>query len=127
MSHFSKIRTSLKDLEVLKKSLQDLGLRFYDRSVITDSHSLESHNISLIVPQSNNYDIGFSWNGVEYQLITDIQFWQQPWPIDLFLKNLTQRYAYNSILQITEQKGFQSIEQTKQSNGSIKLVLQRWK
>ncbi len=77
--------------------------------------------------QNNNYDIGFTWNGTEYQLVADLQFWQQPWSVELFLDKITQRYAYNSILKATEIQGFQRIEEVTQENGSIKLTLQRWK
>ena len=55
-----------------------------------------------------------------------MQFWQQPWPIDLFLNKITQRYAYNSIVKMSASKGFQTIEEVKEKNGSVRLTLQRW-
>nr|BDA97401.1 hypothetical protein [Cryptomonas sp. NIES-345]BDA98362.1 hypothetical protein [Cryptomonas sp. NIES-1327] len=125
MSHFSKIKTNLKDLELLKISLSDLGIVFDDTSEIIEG--TEKQYIDLVIKQPNKYDIGFSWNGNEYQLITDIQFWQQSCPIDMFLNRLTQRYAYNSINKTCESKGFQMVEELKQANGSVKLTLQRWK
>ena len=82
---------------------------------------------NLVIKQANNYDIGFSWNGVEYQVVADIQFWQQPWSIELFLDRVSQRYAYNSIIKSTYDQGFQTVNENVQEDGSIKLTLQKWK
>ena len=81
---------------------------------------------NIVIKQDNNYDIGFSWNGFEYQLVADIQFWQQPWSIELFLDRVNQRYAYNSILESTSNQGFHTVNETVQEDGSIKLTLQKW-
>jgi hypothetical protein len=32
-------------------------------------HDSKSYNKSLIIPQSNGYDIEFAWNGQEYELV----------------------------------------------------------
>ena len=127
MSHFSKIKTTLKDLSLLQKSLNDLGVS-WDESINTiKGYKAQECFAILVIKQNNNYDIGFTWNGTEYQLVADLQFWQQPWSVELFLDKITQRYAYNSILKATEIQGFQRIEEVTQENGSIKLTLQRWK
>nr|BDA97108.1 photosystem I assembly protein Ycf35 [Cryptomonas borealis] len=127
MSHFSKIKTSLKNLEILKKSLHDLGITYNDKTKTINRCKTQNESINLVIQQNNNYDVGFIWSGIEYQLITDLQFWQQPWPVDVFLDKLTQKYAYNSILRAIENKGFQPIKETTQKNGCIQLTVQRWK
>ena len=127
MSHFSKIKTTLKDLSLLQKSLNDLGISWDESINSIKGYKSQECFANLVVKQSNNYDIGFTWNGTEYQLVADLQFWQQPWSVELFLDKITQRYAYNSILKATEIQGFQRIEEISQENGSIKLILQRWK
>jgi len=127
MSHFSKIKTTLKDLSLLQKSLSDLGVSWDERINTIKGYKAQECFANLVIKQNNNYDIGFTWNGTEYQLVADLQFWQQPWSVELFLDKITQRYAYNSILKTTEIQGFQRIEEITQENGSIKLTLQRWK
>lgn len=126
MSHFSKIKTSLKDLEIIKKSLDDLRINWRTDTTVINGYKAQNHSANLVIKQNNNYDIGFTWNGIEYQLIADLQFWQQPWPVDLFLDKITQRYAYNAIIKSTQEEGFQCIEETSQENGSIRITLQRW-
>ena len=127
MSHFSKIKTSLKDLGLLQKSLHDLGLQWNHEVHIVKGYKDQECFANLVIKQNNNYDIGFAWNGIEYQLVADLQFWQQPWSVDLFIDKITQRYAYNSIIKATKENGFQTIEELTQENGSIKLTMQRWK
>ena len=114
MSHFSKIKTSLKDLNLLQKSLSDLGV-FCDENINTlNGYKSQKCFANLVIKQNNNYDIGFTWNGSEYQLVADLQFWQQPWSVDLFLDKVTQRYAYNSILKAPQLQGFQTVEEVTQ-------------
>jgi hypothetical protein len=127
MSHFSKIKTSLKDLNLLQKSLDDLGVNWHTNINIIKGYKDQNHFANLVITQTNNYDIGFTWSGMEYQLVADLQFWQQPWSVELFLDKVTQRYAYNSIVKATQDQGFQTVEETAQENGSIRLTLQRWK
>ena len=127
MSHFSKIKTALRDLDLLKKSLNDLGVEWDSSLTNIKGYKKQSHFANLVIRQNNSYDIGFTWNGIEYQLIADLQFWQQPWSVELFLDKVTQRYAYNSIVKATYSTGFQTVEEITQENGSIKITLQRWK
>lgn len=105
MSHFSKIRTTLKDLDLLQKSLSDLGVSWDENRSTIKGYKAQECFANLVIKQNNNYDIGFTWNGTEYQLVADLQFWQQPWSVELFLDKITQRYAYNSILKATEEIG----------------------
>ena len=126
MSHFSKIQTSLKDLDLLKKSLNDLSIHWEPELNKVRGHRGQTTFANLVIKQANNYDIGFSWNGVEYQVVADIQFWQQPWSVDLFFDRVSQRYAYNSIIQSTYDQGFQTVNENVQEDGSIKLTLQKW-
>nr|BDA98805.1 photosystem I assembly protein Ycf35 [Chroomonas debatzensis] len=127
MSHFSKIQTTLKNLTLLKKALNDLSIPYKSSLKEVRGYKNQVSFANLVIEQNNNYDIGFSWNGFEYQLVADLQFWQQPWSVELFLDKITQRYAYHSILETTNKQGFKAIEQVTLENDSIQLTLQRWK
>ncbi len=126
MSHFSKIQTTLKDLNLLKQALNDLCIQWDSESQTVRGYKEQTSFANLVIKQNNNYDIGFTWNGFEYQLVADLQFWQQPWSVESFLDKVSQRYAYNSIIQATKKQGFETVEEIKQNNGTIKLTLQRW-
>ena len=80
----------------------------------------------VVIEQKNGYDLGFTWNGNEYELVADLQFWQQAWSVDRFLNMVTQRYAFQTVVNETTKQGFQVTEQQKNQDGSIRLVVQRW-
>nr|YP_010337224.1 hypothetical protein MW575_pgp051 [Pseudoerythrocladia kornmannii]QUE28305.1 Ycf35 [Pseudoerythrocladia kornmannii]UNJ16809.1 hypothetical protein [Pseudoerythrocladia kornmannii] len=126
MSHFSKIRTTIRDIEMLKLALIDLGLTFDASAQPLVGYQSQTHNAEIVINQSNDYDFGFAWNGSEYELIVDPQYWRQPWSIESFVEKLTQLYACNSISREGVHFGFEKIDQTVGNNGAIKLTFQRW-
>jgi hypothetical protein len=126
MSHFSQIKTQLRNLSSLQSALTDLGLDWKAGPHDVRGYRGQTHTAEVAIEQDNGYDIGFSWNGSEYELVADLQFWRQEWSVDRFLSQITQRYAYHTVLNETTQKGFQVTEQQKNLDGSIRLVLQRW-
>jgi hypothetical protein len=46
--------------------------------------------------------------------------------VDGFVREVTQRYAYQTVVKETTKVGFQVAEQQQQKDGSIRLVVQRW-
>ena len=127
MSHFSKIKTKLYDRNILKKSLSDLKLEWTEQNQQIVGYQKQTHDAEIIVKQSNNYDIGFKWNGVEYELVTDLMFWAQPYSVDKFLNQINQRYAYNSIVQVSERENFNFTQSENSQDGSIRVHLTRYK
>jgi len=126
MSHFSTIKTRIRNLSALKASLQDLGLKPLEGSRSIKGYQGQTRQAEIVLEQSNNYDIGFSWNGQEYELVADLQYWAQPLTVEGFLNKVTQGYAYHTVLTETGKSGFQVAEQQKNQDGSIRLVMQRW-
>ena len=126
MSHFTKIKTKLYNLEILKRSLNDLELETELASKQIRGYKQQLHDAELVIKQSNNHDIGFAWNGSEYELVTDLMFWSQPYSIDKFLNQINQRYAYNSIVQMSEREGFQLAQSENPQNGSVRLLLRKF-
>jgi len=126
MSHFSHIKTQIRHLDFLQCALSDLGVNWKSGSSEVRGYQNQTRVAQLIIQQDNGYDIGFSWNGEEYEVVTDLQFWQQAWSVDRFLSLVSQRYAYHTVLATSSHQGFQMAEQHQNQDGSIRLVLQRW-
>ncbi|MEB3338204.1 MAG: DUF1257 domain-containing protein [Leptolyngbyaceae bacterium] len=126
MSHFSQIKTQLRNLTCLQSALTDLNIDWKPGSQNVRGYQGQVREAAVAIAQDNQYDIGFSWNGQEYELVADLQFWQQPWTVDCFLEKVTQRYAYHTIVNESSQQGFQVTEQQQNQDGSIRVVLQRW-
>ena len=126
MSHFSNIKTKIRNLNSLKAALNDLEVDWKNGPGIVRGYRGQTHRADVVVEQNNDYDFGFSWNGSEYELVADLQYWQQPLTVDGFLRQVTQRYAYHTVVNETVNQGFSITEQDKNDDGSIRLVVQRW-
>jgi hypothetical protein len=126
MSHFSQVKTQIRNLTSLKAALTDLGIDWKSGPNLVRGYQGQTHPAEVSIEQQNGYDIGFTWNGQEYELVSDLQFWQQAVPVDQFLSQITQRYAYHTVVNTSVQQGFQVTEQQKNKDGSIRLVVQRW-
>ena len=126
MSHFSNIKTKIRNLSSLKSALNDMGIDWKEGSSPIRGYQGQTRQAEVVVEQDNNYDIGFSWNGSEYELVADLQYWNQPLTVDGFLRQVTQRYAYHTVIETTNKQGFNISEEQKNKDGSIRLVVQRW-
>ena len=126
MSHFSSIKTQIRNLESLTVSLNNLGIKWKNGPSPVRGYQGQTTQAQVVIEQENNYDIGFSWNGTEYELVADLQYWQQPWTVDGFLQRVTQGYALHTVLNESSKQGFAVTEQQKNEDGSIRLVVQRW-
>ena len=121
MSHFTHIKTKFQNLEYLKKALNRLNISYKEKIDISDSET-----VNLTIAQSNGYDIEFSWNGEQYELVIDMSFWQQPSPIESFIDKVAQTYAGEVIIGESQKTGFQAIKYQQNIDGSNTLVLERW-
>ncbi|NJN21062.1 MAG: DUF1257 domain-containing protein [Leptolyngbya sp. RL_3_1] len=128
MSHFSQIRTKIRDLTALQTALSDLGTDWKTGPSPVRGYQGNTETAAVVVEQSNGYDIGFKLNPQtqEYELVADLQYWQQPLSVDGFLNQVSQRYALHTVMAATSQQGFQVAEQQTTADGAIRLVVQRW-
>jgi len=126
MSHFSQIKTQIRDLASLQAALTDLEINWKPGPQSIRGYQGQTHNAEIVIEQQNGYDVGFSRNNDQYELVADLQYWQQPLSVQGFINRVTQRYAYHAVMQETTRQGFQLAEQEQKQDGSIRLVLQRW-
>jgi hypothetical protein len=120
------MKTRFQNLFYLEKALNRLNIvHKQQKKHITNSTS-KSYNINLLIPQSNGYDIEFSWNGQEYELVVDMSFWEQPYPIESFIDKIAQQYAGEVIIGESQKIGFQPIKYQQNTDGSNTLILERW-
>ena len=121
MSHFTHMKTYFQNLFYLEKALNRLNINYNKQSMDSDlSHT------SLIIPQSNGYDVKFCWNGQEYELVADIHFWKQSYSIKTFIDKIGQQYAGEVVIGESQKIGFQPVKYQQNSDGSNTLILERW-
>ncbi|WP_411871462.1 DUF1257 domain-containing protein [Vulcanococcus limneticus] len=128
MSHFSTVKTELRDRGALLDALRDLGHQPSEGERPVRGYRGQTVLADLAIASEQGSDLGFRWNAEagSYELVTDLDLWKHPVPVERFLAQLTQRYALRSILAASEQEGFQVSEQRQALDGSIELVVTRW-
>jgi hypothetical protein len=128
MSHFSTVKTELRDFQSLCEALADLGHDARQGDLHVKGYRGQTVVAQLTVSQANGSDIGFRWSAESgsYELVADLDLWQQPVPVERFLARLNQRYALRSILSASAAEGFQVAEQSNSVDGTIELVVTRW-
>ena len=124
MSHFTHMKTRFQNIFYLEKALSKLNIAHKQEQKLTDSS--KSSHINLVIPQSNGYNIEFCWNGQEYDLVVDMSFWEQPYPIENFINKISQKYAGEVIMGESQKMGFEPVNYQHNSDGSKILVLERW-
>ena len=128
MSHFSTIKTQLKDAEPLIRALNNLGyiINQEEKFVKGFRGKFTAVDISMNLP--GNTKVGFKWdnNSNAYELVTDLDLWKFELPVERFISKITQMYAYETIISKTKEDGYQIVEQKNQNDGSIELVLTKW-
>ena len=124
MSHFTHLKTRFQNLFYLEQALSRLNIKYTQRQNISQDSNIS--NSSLVIPQSNGYDIEFLWNNKEYELVVDISFWEQASPIQSFIDKIAQQYAGEAVIGESQKMGFQPVKYQQNADGSNTLILERW-
>ena len=127
MSHFSTIKTQLKDKEVLVESLELLQYNVkVDQDLVIEnpSHAEDHPVINACIAVAP--DIGFKWNGESYDLYSDDQTWSLDVPPSRFVDKVTQQYARMTIHNTMKEDGWQVAEEWEMDDNSIELTVTRW-
>ena len=128
MSHFSTIKTKIKEKPFLLKALAVLGheVKQDQELVVGGTHG---HNHPVIPADiCIATDIGLRWGNdtQAYELVSDIETWSLPTPPRRFIDKVTQQYAKETILDTVKDQGFTVEEESSKIDNSIELTVTRW-
>ena len=128
MSHFSTIKTQLKEADPLIKALNNLGYIINQEEKFIKGFRGKFTAVDLSMNLPGDTKVGFKWdnNSKSYELVTDLDMWKFELPVERFISKVTQMYAYHTIISKTKEDGYQIVEQKNQNDGSIELVLTKW-
>ena len=119
MSHFTNIQTCFQNLLYLEKALDKLEIPNFKANELTETKS-------LILPQGENKNISFNWDGEAFALNVDADYWNQKYSVNHFLARITQEYATEAIVGESQKQGFKPVEIKQHDDGSRTISLQRW-
>ena len=128
MSHFSTIKTQLKESEPLIEALNNLGYSINQDEKFIKGYKGKFTAVDISMNLSGDTKVGFKWNNNSnaYELVTDLDLWRLDIPVERFISKVTQMYAYHTIISKTNEDGYQFVEQKNKNDGSIELVLTKW-
>ena len=125
MSHFSTIKTKIKERPYLIKALQLLQYDVQENVELVNPIDHQHEKVKVDISIGN--DIGFRLNkdGV-YELVADIQTWKDPVPPKRFVEKVTQQYAIRTIVSTVNEDGFNVEKENIDRDGSVELLCTRW-
>ena len=128
MSHFSTIKTKIKNKPQLVEALELLQYNVTEDQElrVTGTHGIKHEVVEAEVAIAN--DIGFRMNPTkgDYELVADLETWKEPITVDRFIDKVTQQYARMTIHNSVKEQGFQVEEEWEMDDNSIELTVTRW-
>ncbi|MBW4582861.1 MAG: DUF1257 domain-containing protein [Tildeniella nuda ZEHNDER 1965/U140] len=134
MSHFTAIKTQIKDAEALVKALADVGFKQVEvhetaQPLYGFQGDLRSQTAEIIIRRKYvggaSNDIGFQrqQDGTFEAIISeyDRRKYAQPW-----LNQVMQRYGYHALMATAPAQGFTVEEEEVLADGTIRVVVGRW-
>ena len=124
MSHFSTIKTKIKNKPELLEALQLLQYDVQEDQELINP--LDHQHERVKVDVSIGTDIGFRLNSDgEYELVADMQTWNHSIPPKRLIEKVTQQYARMTIHNTIKEQGFQVEEEWEMDDNSIELTVTR--
>ena len=128
MSHFSAIKTKIRNKPELQEALELLQYTVVEDQElrVTGAHGIKHETVAADLAIAK--DIGFRLNPMtnEYELVADLETWNQPIPVERFIDKVNQQYARMTIHNSVKKMGFQIEEEWEMEDNSIELVVTRW-
>ena len=125
MSHFSTIKTKFRNKPQLVEALELLQYDVKEDQELVNPIDHQHEKVKVDVSIGN--DIGFRLNSDgEYELVADIQTWNQPIPPKRFIEKVNQQYARMTVHNTVKEMGFQVEEEWEMEDNSIELTVTRW-
>ena len=129
MSHFSTIKTKIKNKPELIEALQLLQYDVQEDQelVITNPSHAEDHPVVHAEVAISN-DIGFRWNEKTetYDLYSDHVTWNLDVPPSRFVDKVTQQYARMTIYNVVKNMGWEVAEEWEMDDNSIEITATNW-
>ena len=128
MSHFSTIKTKLKNKPILQEALELLqyDVKQDQELKVTGAHGIGHETVEAELAIGT--DIGFRLNEITgaYELVADLETWNQPIPVERLLDKVTQQYARMTVHNTVKKMGFQVEEEWEMDDNSIELTVTAW-
>jgi len=125
MSHFTRIRTTLVDGDLIEAALRELGYTFERGSVRIKGFTSQTASAEFrITTQSRSYDIGLVKNGGHYDVVAD-WYGVRGFSRQSFVDSVTRVYTVIATKKTLVAQGFNIAKESTEKNGETRIVLRR--
>ncbi|MDH4220683.1 MAG: DUF1257 domain-containing protein [Candidatus Aminicenantes bacterium] len=125
MSHFTTVKTEILDLDILKRTISDLGFRMKENDWRI-GHDGKMEDIDLSVRIGTERDLLFKKGGTgKGYVITAVGETREREKIRRMIQMIQQEYAYRKVLHETRKRGFSLVQEERVKAGVIKLILKK--
>ena len=129
MSHFTCIKTKIKERPYLIEALELMGHDVEEnKALVINNPSHAEEHPAFVAEVAIRNDIGFRWNkNMEtYELVAELDTWDLDVPVSRFLEKVTQQYARMTVHNTVKEDGWQIAEEWEMDDNSIELTVTRW-
>ena len=132
MSHFTTVETKIKNLNLLKRVLKELGYAYTEaevnQQVKVRGYQGQKTDAEIVIHASKTYDIGVRVTEKGVVFVAD---W---WGVEttrgvseeVFIKQIVQRYSYHTVMEAVQAKGYTVAEEEVEEDQTIKLKIKGW-
>lgn len=134
MSHISKINTKIKNLEMLKKALDKLDIKYIQaeqgQTITLSGYGKDEQieNCIFEIKTGSKYSIGLRQIEEGYEVVAD---W---WAVETFtgqkqdeiMNKITRQYAYETIIDKVKDMGYSVVQEDEDAKNNIHLTVRRW-
>ena len=125
MSHFTTIKTEIRDRTILLEALQGLKIRFQENGSL-QGHQNQRQNVDLVIQGDKGLTWGFRKTEKDsvYQvtgILEDLRSSQLKKMVD----TIQQEYARLKVLAEARKEGFSLVLQQRTETGAVKLILRK--
>jgi hypothetical protein len=129
MSHYTRVKTRIREREGLVQALRDLHYTFQlGENLPVRGYFGAGEKAEVVVDTGSKFDIGFVRKTDAYEAVAD---WSPMWGVEkhtrireaTFIQQLNQRYAYNTVLAYAEERDYVREEEPGEVAGEVVFIL----
>ena len=129
MSHFTCIKTKIKEKPYLIEALELMGHDVQENQQLiinNPSHATDHADFHAEVAIRNDIGFRLNKNTGNYELVAELDTWDLDVPVNRFIEKVTQQYARMTLYNTVKEEGFVVDEEWEMPDNSIELTVSRW-
>ncbi len=131
MSHFSQLKTNLKNRSTLQKALRQMGFVVEEATNGVEVRGFfdETIKADFKILTDTHYDIGFKLDvDGSYEIVGDWDLLPKVSGIDreAFVKKVKREYAKTSVMELAQEKGYEVELVENPETQAIEMVVTQW-